>query len=176
MTRIFNFTILFLLASIFYVQTDGFGTTVTSAKSNQSNLEAAPAAIQVALKAPAKPEPVKPAALQDKNVLSEIEKHAIKARFAANQLAASTVIRTAIVTKKPVVSAETKANHFTVSGNLVNARAKPSTQSKVVTKLRQGTLVAATGQSDGAWIKVVVKETGQPVWMHSNFLALESQT
>jgi uncharacterized protein YgiM (DUF1202 family) len=176
MTRILNFIFLFLLAGIFYVQTDGFGANINSAQNQQATLEAQPAAMLAVKKASFKPEPAKPAALLTKNALSGVEKHAITARFAAQRLAASTVIRTTVMTKEPAPSNETKASQFTVSGNLVNARAEPSTSSKVLTKLRQGTVVAATGQSKGAWVKVVVQDTGQSVWMHSNFLAAESQT
>ena len=61
-----------------------------------------------------------------------------------------------------------------VVGNVVNAGAEPTTASSVLAKLRRNTVVVPTGESDGVWAQVIVKDTGQAVWMHTKFLKVQS--
>ena len=98
---------------------------------------------------------------------------AIKSRYTAQRLAASTLIRSVKLTKAPVIVKPDTARMI-VAGKVVNARSEPTTQSQVLAKLRRGTEVVPTGNSDGDWAEVIVEETGQSVWMHSDFLTQQS--
>lgn len=184
MTRIFNFAMLFLLAGIYYIQTDSFGAGTTAANASVSEpVKADTPVVKTALRtdtptlrAPAKDLPSLPIATNNVDDLSLAEKEAIIARFTAERLTASTVIRTAKATKAPVeidtpnTATIDTINTLKVTGNVVNARSAPSTSSDVIAKLRRNTEVVSTGQSDGKWAEVIVIETGQSVWMHSDFL------
>lgn len=59
---------------------------------------------------------------------------------------------------------------FRVTGSVVNARSGPGTQYQVLTRLRRGQELVATGETDGTWAKAVVSDTGEEVWMHTSFL------
>ena len=173
MTRIFNIIMLMLLGGIFYVQSDGFGSQTEAAQTAEVKVEtpiqtAALIAVEqpsqendnVALEQTAPPS----------NVLTPVEIAVIHDRFVAQRLAASTLIRTVKITKEPTAAPKI----LLVSGNVVNARARPTTASAVLAKLRRGTKVIPTGESKGGWAQVVVSETGIEVWMHSKFLTEQS--
>lgn len=171
MSRIFNFAVLFLLAGIYYVQTDGFG------KANATvDRTAEPVVEQVAVvevqKVIVPVKAVVAAAAVDANRLTRNELAAIQARFLAKRLTASTVIVEVEPARIPKLDDATE--YLQVSGKLVNARAEPTTSSAVLAKLRRGTKVEPTGLSDGNWAQVIVSDTGQSVWMHTNFLTSQS--
>lgn len=180
MTRIFNFVILFFLVGVFYIQTDGFGAGTMTA-----NVERAKQARFVADDAPivlasmsakgVKDTPQEPIKVANINAMSEAEKEAVKQRFIAMRLASSTVIRTVKMTKSTLQSASApRENRMVVAGTVVNARSEPTTSSAVLAKLRRGTEVLPTGQSNGEWAQVIVSTSGQAVWMHSDFLKTQS--
>ena len=171
MSRIFNFALLFLLAGIYYVQTDGFGAANATV-----DRTAEPVVTQVALvDVPKIVVPVKAvvaAVPVDPNLLTADELAAIQSHFLAKRLTASTVIVEVKTAAAPKLVDTTE--YLQVSGRLVNVRAEPTTSSAVLAKLRRGTKVEPTGVSDGNWAQVIVSDTGQSVWMHSNFLAAQS--
>ncbi len=176
MSRILNFTILFLLGGIIYVQTDGFGANAGSSVVRSEPVAAVQVQTVVITPAVAKvliDDPQQPVKTADINALTKAEKDAIKSRFTAQRLAASTLIRTVKLTKTPVI-VKPEIARMIVAGKIVNARSEPTTQSQVLAKLRRGTEVVPTGNSDGDWAEVIVEETGQSVWMHSDFLTQQS--
>ncbi|WP_069301177.1 SH3 domain-containing protein [Neptunicoccus sediminis] len=59
---------------------------------------------------------------------------------------------------------------YAVSGNVVNARSGPGTGNAVLAQLKRGAVVEDTGERDGNWSQVVVKDSGLKVWMHRDFL------
>lgn len=180
MTRIFNFVILFALAGIFYVQTDGFGAGTISASANRTEVAQTPTQpvdTPVVLAAAVTQTPKAPIKVANINAMTDAEKQAVQDRFVAQRLASSTVIRTVKMTKSTLQQAgasKTKLQRLVVSGNVVNARAEPTTQSDVLAKLRRGTEVVPTGVSEGVWAQVIVTDTGKAVWMHSKFLKAQS--
>ncbi len=188
MTRLFNFAMLFLLAGIYYIQTDGFGAGSTPANASSTEVAKADTSADTSvqkvalhtetptLRAPANDLPSLPIVTNNVDDLTGAEKEAIVARFNAERLTSSTVIRTAKATKKPTeidtpnTATIDTINTLKVAGNVVNARSAPSTSSDIIAKLRRNTEVVSTGQADGKWAEVIVIETGQSVWMHSDFL------
>lgn len=62
------------------------------------------------------------------------------------------------------------ATLYAVSGNVVNARSGPGTGNGVLDQLKRGAVVEDTGERDGNWSRVVVKDSGLKVWMHRDFL------
>ena len=155
-----------------------FGANTVSTPTTAADVTKPAEMVQKTVVAAPKPAPQTalelPIVTSDVNALSEPGINAIKARFFAERLAASTLIRSAPEIAKPQIavgaSPSADINTLRVSGRVVNARAKPTTSAKVLAKLRRGTEVVSTGQSKGKWAEVVVVETGVSVWMHSDFL------
>ncbi len=147
MSRIFNFALLFLLAGIYYVQTDGFGAANATV-----NRVVEPVVEQVAVvEAPQGVVPVKAVvtAAVDPNALTSDELAAIQSRFHAKRLTTSTVIVAVKTASVPKLVDTTE--YLQESGKLVNARAEPTTSSAVLAKLHRGTKVEPSGASDGEW-------------------------
>jgi hypothetical protein len=110
MTRIFNFAILFFLAGIFYIQTDGFGMNSISAKAERvaQSVEPKVETIEqdsVVLASAVVETPKTPIKVGNINALTQSEKEAVEARFVAQRLASSAVIRTAKMTKSTLENA-----------------------------------------------------------------------
>lgn len=149
-----------------------------SAKASRTTLMAeANRETPIVLAAAVQETPTQPIKVTNINAMSGAEKEAVQQRFIAQRLASSTVIRTVKMTKSTLQSAatpEATADRLFVAGNVVNARAEPTTSSSVLAKLRRGTEVLPTNQSDGVGAQVIVSETGQSVWMHFKFLKSQS--
>lgn len=175
MTRIFNFVILLALAGIFYIQTDGFGANKVSASADQATTALQKPVVLASVEAPIEKAPKAPIKVANINAMTEAEIEAVQNRFVAQRLSSSTVIRTVKMTKSTLKQAAApRVKRMVVAGNVVNARAEPTTGSAVLAKLRRGTEVLPTGQSEGAWSQVIVTTSGLAVWMHSDFLKSQS--
>lgn len=133
-----------------------------AAATDASRTDAAPATNLVA-------EPVNP-------VLEPSELAAIADRLAASRRMAAPMVTPEPEPEVAAVAVEEPAPApspviFTVTGSVVNARSGPGTGFEVVTRLRRGAQLFATGESEGVWAKFVVSDTGQEVWMHTGFIA-----
>jgi uncharacterized protein YgiM (DUF1202 family) len=102
------------------------------------------------------------------NVLSREELRQIKSRFIAEKLVANVVLRQVPVRVK--ADRPQEETTWRVSGRLVNARSGPATSHEVLAKLERGTIVEGAGETDGSWVKVIVQDSGETVWIHGNFL------
>lgn len=205
MTRFLNFVLLFMLGTIFYIQTDGLGSNKVEASIQPAQTKQTVTEIETETTAPKtvalvtptvettvekaadpqpEPEPVQeevfkveatPAPTPKTNALTQTQIDEIEGRFAAQRLTASTVIRTAAITTaaepETTPTSDVAVQEFFVNGSVVNARSEPNTSSEILAKLRRGTAVVSTGNTDGAWAEVIVVETGQFVWMHTDFLS-----
>lgn len=104
-------------------------------------------------------------------LVDPINSQEIRERVAARDLMALPPIEQLTVADDPEPAPAAAPQILRVTGSVVNARSGPGTGFDVVTRLRRGQELFATGDTDGVWAKAVVVETGEEVWMHTKFLA-----
>ena len=186
MTRFLNFLLVGLFGTYFYLEYRE--SNAVDASPGQATLvaKAVVDADAAPLRAETGADPVKVALVQTPDtvvasdaepviaegpvpeVLSDAEIRKAKDLFAAQRLTALPVEVAVVAEPEPQPTAAPTV--LEVTGSVVNARSGPGTGYDVLTRLTRGTSLYATDETDGSWVKVMVAETGQEVWMHSGFL------
>lgn len=183
MTRLLNFVLVALFASYFYleyrepnaagaVQVDAtqVAKAETSADTDALIASEQPAeAVKLAHAGAAATQTDAVAAPPEVVVVNAEELQSVRSYVSARELMALPLEETVAEVSEPEPAVAPVI--FRVTGSLVNARSGPGTSFDVLTKLRRGQELYATGDVEGDWAKAVVAETGEEVWMHTGFLA-----